>query len=238
MATRISATGEPDLIPPAALRPGVRIHDVNLIGEWNVGGEFWNVAPLLDELGLRVLCTLTGDARFRDIQGMHRAELNMVVCSKAMLSVARGMQERWGTPFFEGSFYGMADTSQALRDFAHHLGDSDLAVRTEALIAREEAAATAALAPYRQRLAGKRACRQRRGWACRCCAPDFRSTITSAAMRERGSATGGPARRCSILPMSCRCTAGRSPLTAHAFVSRRRRRGRKPALHPNGAMPC
>lgn len=152
----VIGTGEPDLIPPAALHPGIRIHDVNLIGEWNVGGEFWNVAPLLDELGLRVLCTLTGDARFRDIQGMHRAELNMVVCSKAMLSVARGMQERWGTPFFEGSFYGMADTSQALRDFARHLGDPDLAARTEVVIAREEAATAAALAPYRQRLTGKR----------------------------------------------------------------------------------
>ena len=80
----------------------------------------------------------------------------MVVCSKAMLSVARGMQERWGTPFFEGSFYGMADTSQALRDFARHLNDPDLAARTEVLIAREEAATVTALAPYRQRLAGKR----------------------------------------------------------------------------------
>lgn len=152
----VIGTGEPEPLPADAQRPGMRIHDVNLIGEWNVGGEFWNVAPLLDELGLRVLCTLTGDARFRDLQGMHRAELNMVVCSKAMLSVARGMQERWGIPYFEGSFYGMADTSQALRDFARHLGDAGLAARTEALIAREEAAASAALAPYRQRLAGKR----------------------------------------------------------------------------------
>ncbi len=152
----VIGTAEPAPVPEAAQRPGIRTHDVNLIGEWNVGGEFWNVAPLFDELGLRVLCTLTGDARFRDLQGMHRAEANMVVCSKAMLSVARGMQVRWGTPFFEGSFYGMADTSQALRDFARVLDDPDLAARTEALIVREEAGAEAALASYRRRLAGKR----------------------------------------------------------------------------------
>lgn len=152
----VIGTAEPDPLPASAEHTGIRAHTVNLIGEWNVGGEFWNVAPLLDELGLQVLCTLSGDARFHDLQVMHRAEVNMVVCSKAMLSVARGMRERWGIPFFEGSFYGIADTSQALRDFARMLDDPDLTARTEALIAREEAKAEAALAPYRQRLAGKR----------------------------------------------------------------------------------
>ena len=82
-------------------------HDVNLIGEWNVGGEFWNVAPLFDELGLRILCTFSGDSRFREVQTMHRAKANMVVCSKAMLNVARKLKEDYGTPFFEGSFYGV-----------------------------------------------------------------------------------------------------------------------------------
>ncbi|MFO1128106.1 MAG: nitrogenase component 1 [Rhodospirillales bacterium] len=73
-----------------------------------------------------------------------------------VLSVARGMRERWGMPFFEGSFYGIANTSQALRDFARLLDDADLAARTEVLIAREEAAAASALADYRRRLSGKR----------------------------------------------------------------------------------
>lgn len=148
---------EPDPIPPAAQRPGITPHDVNLIGEWNVGGEFWNVAPLFDELGLRLLCTFSGDARFREVQTMHRAEANMVVCSKAMLHVARKLQADHGTPFFEGSFYGVDTTSAALRDFARVLGDAPLAERTEALIAREEAKVRAALAPRRERLAGKRA---------------------------------------------------------------------------------
>ena len=152
----VIGTREPEPEPEAARRAGIRTRTVNLIGEWNVGGEFWNVAPLFDELGLRILCTLTGDARFRDLGGMHRAEANMVVCSKAMLNVARGLQERWGTPYFEGSFYGLADTSQAFRDFARLLDDAALAARTEALIAREEARAAAALAPFRARLRGKR----------------------------------------------------------------------------------
>ncbi len=156
MVKHVIGTREPDPLPAGAERAGIRVHDVNLIGEYNIAGEFWHVLPLLDELGLRVLCTLSGDARFREVQTMHRAEVNMMVCSKAMLNVARKLQERFGTPWFEGSFYGITDTSQALRDFARLIGDADLAVRTEALIAREEAKIRAALEPWRERLAGKR----------------------------------------------------------------------------------
>jgi nitrogenase molybdenum-cofactor synthesis protein NifE len=147
---------EPEPVPESLQRPGVRVHDVNLIGEYNIAGEFWHVAPLFDELGLRILGSLSGDARFRDIQTMHRAEATMVVCSKALLNVARKLEENHQVPWFEGSFYGVADTSQALRDFARLLDDPDLTARTEALIAREEARADALLEPWREHLRGRR----------------------------------------------------------------------------------
>ncbi|WPP47553.1 nitrogenase iron-molybdenum cofactor biosynthesis protein NifE [Pseudomonas sp. AN-1] len=156
MLKHVIGSREPDPLPAGSERPGIRVHDVNLIGEYNIAGEFWHVLPLLDELGLRVLCTLSGDARFREVQTMHRAAVNMMVCSKAMLNVARKLQERYGTPWFEGSFYGITDTSQALRDFARLIGDADLSARTEALIEREETRIRAALEPWRARLEGKR----------------------------------------------------------------------------------
>ena len=157
MLEYVIGTREPDPIPPSAQRPDIRVHDIALVAEYNIRGEFWHVAPLLDELGLRILGSLSGDAHYRDIQTMHRAEVTMVVCSNALLNVARKMQERWGVPYFEGSFYGVADMSAALRGFAALIGDDDLSRRTESLIAREEAAAHAALAPWRGRLEGKKA---------------------------------------------------------------------------------
>ncbi len=101
---RVIGAREPAPPPASAERPGVKTHDVNLIGEWNVGGEFWNVAPLFDELGLRILCAFSGDARFREVQTMHRAEANMVVCSKAMLHVARKLQRRSRHAVLRGQF--------------------------------------------------------------------------------------------------------------------------------------
>ena len=129
---------------------------MNLIGEYNIAGEFWHVSPLFDELGLRILCTLSGDTRFHEVQTMHRAKVNMVVCAKALLNVARKMEENYGIPFFEGSFYGVQDMNNALRDFARIIGDPDLIARTEAVIAREEAKSSAALDPWRDKLRGKR----------------------------------------------------------------------------------
>ncbi|NKN31794.1 nitrogenase iron-molybdenum cofactor biosynthesis protein NifE [Marichromatium bheemlicum] len=156
MVREVCGTREPDPLPPGIERPGFKVHDICLVGEYNIAGELWHMLPLFDELGLRVLCALSGDARFREVQTMHRSEANMMVCSKAMINVARRLEEAFATPWFEGSFYGIADCSAALRDFARLIDDPDLHQRTEALIAREEATAAAALAPWRARLAGRR----------------------------------------------------------------------------------
>ena len=156
MFKHVIGTREPDPVPPAAQRPGVTVHDVSLIGEYNIAGEFWHVLPLFDEVGLRILCTLSGDARFAEVQTMHRGEVNMVVCAKALLNVARKMQTTYGIPFFEGSFYGVTDTSAAFREFVRLIGEPALGERVEAMIAREEPKIHTALEPWRKRLRGKR----------------------------------------------------------------------------------
>jgi nitrogenase molybdenum-cofactor synthesis protein NifE len=84
----------------------------------------------------------------------------MMVCSKAMINVARKMEERYGIPFFEGSFYGVGDMSESLREIARLLVErgapEELKTRTEAVIQREEARAWSRLEAYRPRLEGKR----------------------------------------------------------------------------------
>jgi nitrogenase molybdenum-cofactor synthesis protein NifE len=135
--------------------------DINLLGEYNVAGDLWNVTPLFERLGVRVLAAITGDARFRQVACAHRARLNMMVCSQALINLARKMKERWGIPYFEGSFYGVSATSLSLRTIARMLvaqgAAADLLTRTEDLIATEEARVAAELKPLLPRLEGKRA---------------------------------------------------------------------------------
>jgi len=147
----VIGTAEPEYTTP---------YDINIIGEYNLAGELWQVKPLLDELGIRVLACISGDARYYDVASSHRARAAMMVCSKAMINITRKMEECYGIPFFEGSFYGIADMSDSLRQIAQLLvrrgAPDELLARTEALIAREEARAWARLEPYKQRLQGKR----------------------------------------------------------------------------------
>lgn len=147
----VIGTAEPETTTPC---------DINIIGEYNLSGELWQVKPLLDALGVRVLACISGDARYAEVARSHRARAAMMVCSKAMINIARKMEERYGIPFFEGSFYGIGDMSDSLRQIAQLLvqqgAPRDLLDRTEALIAAEEARAWERLAPYRARLSGKR----------------------------------------------------------------------------------
>ncbi len=135
-------------------------YDINIIGEYNLAGELWQVKPLLDELGVRILACISGDAKYNEVASSHRAKAAMMVCSKAMINVARKMEDRYGIPFFEGSFYGIGDMSDSLREIARLLiergAPAELMDRTEAVIAREEARAWARIEPYRERLSGKR----------------------------------------------------------------------------------
>ncbi|ALU89559.1 nitrogenase iron-molybdenum cofactor biosynthesis protein NifE [Herbaspirillum rubrisubalbicans] len=147
----VIGTVEPEFTTP---------YDINIIGEYNLSGELWQITPLLDAMGVRVLSCISGDGRYREIASSHRARASMMVCSKAMINVARKMEERYGIPFFEGSFYGIGDVSDSLRQIARLLvqqgAPAELTNRTEALIAVEEARAWSRLAHYKKRLAGKR----------------------------------------------------------------------------------
>lgn len=151
LLAHVIGTQEPEFTTPC---------DINIIGEYNLAGELWQVKPLLDELGIRVLACISGDAQYHEVASSHRAKAAMMVCSKAMINVARKMEERYGIPFFEGSFYGISDMSASLRQLAKLLvrqgAPYDLMMRTEAVIFREEMKAWAAINQYRPHLEGKR----------------------------------------------------------------------------------
>ena len=147
----VIGTVEPEFTTP---------YDINIIGEYNLSGELWQVKPLLDALGIRILSCISGDGRYKEVASSHRAKAAMMVCSKSMINVARKMEDRYGIPFFEGSFYGISDMSDTLRNLARLLVErgagADLIERTEALIAAEEARAWSRIKAYTSRLAGKR----------------------------------------------------------------------------------
>src|SRR3990172_9051767 len=156
----VIGTGEP---------PVMTHYDINLIGEYNIAGDLWHVEPLLDKAGIRILSRITGDSTFDEITWAHRAKLNVVVCGRALINVAREMERKYGIPFVEVSFFGKTETAKALRLIAEKIRESevrsqkseaatDLSLHdsVEAIIKSEEKKLKEALKPYHV-LRGKKA---------------------------------------------------------------------------------
>jgi nitrogenase molybdenum-cofactor synthesis protein NifE len=147
LLNHVIGTGNPECINPKGLSynttfvtQGFSLETaINLIGEYNIAGELWDILPLFEKIGIRVLSKITGDSTFKEITYAHHAKLNLLVCGRALINVARGMETRYGIPFREVSFYGMENTGNALRETALFFQDKEIEERTETLIAQEEA---------------------------------------------------------------------------------------------------
>lgn len=131
---------------------------INLIGEYNIAGDLWLVEPTLRKAGIRVMSRITGDASFEEITRAHHAGLNVVVCSRALINVANGMESRYGIPYVEVSFFGKTEMAKALlqigaRDWGLGTGIKE---RIEQLIAEEEKKLDEKLKAYAH-LRGKKA---------------------------------------------------------------------------------
>lgn len=131
--------------------------DINLIGEYNIAGEQWDIEELLAKVGIRVHARITGDGRFEDIRRAHRAKANLLVCSRALLTLARRMNETYGIPYLEGSFYGARETGFSLRQLAYLFHNRELDDRVLRFIRKEEELLHNDLAEARKKLRGKKA---------------------------------------------------------------------------------
>ena len=101
--------------------------NINLIGEYNIKGELFLIKKALKSIGINVLSTITGDSTIEEIMYSHKAELNVVICSKALVYLARKMKEKFGIPYIEESFFGITSTNKAVTDIVNSIGNMELA---------------------------------------------------------------------------------------------------------------
>lgn len=131
---------------------------INILGEFNIGGETWIIKEYYRRMGVEVVSVMTGDGRVKDVQSAHRACLNVVQCSGSLTHLARDMEQAYGIPFIRVSYFGIEDTSDALYDVASFFKDApQIMERTKALVQEEVRAILPELAAFKQDLLGKRA---------------------------------------------------------------------------------
>ncbi|RJQ47721.1 MAG: nitrogenase molybdenum-iron protein alpha chain [Gaiellales bacterium] len=130
--------------------------DVNIFGEYNIGGDLWNITPLLEKIGYRVLSTYTGDASIHDLARAPRAKLNVLMCHRSINYAAQMFWDRYQLPWLKVNYVGVDETARSLREMARFFEDDGLMARTEEVIAEELERVRSQLDHYRGRLAGRR----------------------------------------------------------------------------------
>ena len=132
-------------------------YPINILGEYNIGGDSWEVERILKEIGYTVIAVMTGDGSYEELKNAHVAELNLVQCHRSINYIAEMLEIKYGTPWLKVNFIGIQATIDSLRNIALYFGDPALIQKTEEVIARELARVEPAMEQYKKICQGKTA---------------------------------------------------------------------------------
>ncbi|MDD2304412.1 MAG: nitrogenase molybdenum-iron protein alpha chain [Prolixibacteraceae bacterium] len=136
-------------------RPRAGKFQVNLLGEYNIGGDAFEIEALFEEAGITLLSTFSGNSTIKSMEYSHTADLNMVMCHRSINYIAEMMEEKYGIPWIKVSFVGATSTCKSLRKIADYFGDAGLKAKVEEIIAREMAKVEAVKASVKPKVEGK-----------------------------------------------------------------------------------
>ncbi|MDF2500182.1 MAG: nitrogenase molybdenum-iron protein alpha chain [Anaerosporomusa subterranea] len=130
---------------------------INLLGEYNIGGDGWEVERILKEIGYHIVSVMTGDGSYEALKNAHTAELNLVQCHRSINYIAEMLETKYGTPWLKVNFIGIQGTIDSLRNMALYFDDKELTLKTEVVIASELARIEPIFEQYKKICSGKTA---------------------------------------------------------------------------------
>lgn len=130
---------------------------VNILGEYNIGGDGWETERILKRIGYEIVSTFTGDSSIDDLKNAHQANLSLVQCHRSINYIAEMLETKYGVQWMKANFIGVQGTIESLRNIARFFNDSELIERTEAVIADELDLIQDDIEYYKNKLKGKKA---------------------------------------------------------------------------------
>ncbi|MBP1765715.1 MAG: nifD 4, partial [Firmicutes bacterium] len=80
---------------------------INILGEYNIGGDGWEIKRILEEIGYHIVTVMTGDGSYEELRNAHVAELNLVQCHRSINYIAEMLEVKYGTPWLKVNFIGI-----------------------------------------------------------------------------------------------------------------------------------
>ena len=130
---------------------------INLLGEYNIGGDGFIIDELLNKCGIDLVSTFSGNSTMDQFANCHTADLNAVMCHRSINYVADMLETKYGIPWIKVSFTGATSTASSLRKIAAYFEDQELIERVEEVIAEEMIPVEAKIKDVKKRCEGKTA---------------------------------------------------------------------------------
>ena len=132
-------------------------YKINLLGEYNIGGDGFEIDRILKKCGITNIATFSGNSTYEQFATANQADLSCVMCHRSINYVADMLETKYGIPWIKINFIGAKSTAKSLRKIAQYFGDQELIDTVEAVIAEEMPAVEAAQELVLPRTEGKTA---------------------------------------------------------------------------------
>ncbi len=132
-------------------------YKINLLGEYNIGGDGFEIDRILKKCGITNIATFSGNSTYDQFASANQADLSAVMCHRSINYVADMLEVKYGIPWIKINFIGANSTAKSLRKIAKYFGDQELIDRVEEVIAEEMPAVEVARADVLPRTEGKTA---------------------------------------------------------------------------------
>jgi nitrogenase molybdenum-iron protein alpha chain len=112
-------------------------YKLNMLGEYNIGGDSFELERIFEACDLTLICTFSGNSTQVAMAESPAADLNIVMCHRSINYMADMMEKKYGIPWFKVNFIGAESTAKSLRKIASYFGDQELIDNVEKIINAE-----------------------------------------------------------------------------------------------------
>ncbi|GAB6126395.1 nitrogenase molybdenum-iron protein alpha chain [Humidesulfovibrio idahonensis] len=132
-------------------------YKINLLGEYNIGGDGFEIDRILKLCGITNIATFSGNSTYDQFATANEADLSCVMCHRSINYVADMLETKYGIPWIKINFIGAEATAKSLRKIGQYFGDKALIDRIEEVIATEMVKVKEVLTELKPRTEGKTA---------------------------------------------------------------------------------
>ena len=86
-------------------------YKINLLGEYNIGGDGFEIDRVLRKCGITNIATFSGNSSYEQFASAQQADLSAVMCHRSINYVADMLETKYGIPWIKVNFIGAEATA-------------------------------------------------------------------------------------------------------------------------------